>query len=424
MRITSFRRVIALAVILQALGFRAANATDYYVQGPLVAAGVADPGTGAQDNPFRSFWAPMHVLAPGDTLHILAGSYSALLYLTVSGNASAPINIVGDPGMLTQIHTASGNAIQFKAGVSYVSVSYFDVQAAASTASGIATEGASPVHHITIKHNRVHNCGGAGLQLTHADYLSVVKNTVYDNAWLSNGDPSGIDLYQLTNVDSSTTGNHNYIGSNVIYGNANHVASATSGLITDGNGIIVDDSQHTQLNYAAVAPAYLGGTLIENNIIFNNGGRAVHVNRSNNVTIRNNTTYKNNTGPSFVGLYVGEVEAMGSGNVSVYNNILWGNGSGYTSFQAQGSTNIWIDYNVAANVGTPTYIRLTTGTSWGSHSMTADPLFDLASILPATANFHILASSPAVGAGKPGAGAAYDFDGVKRPTIAALGAYE
>jgi parallel beta-helix repeat protein len=404
-------------------GIGAAEATDYYVQSPLVASGATDPGTGTQDNPFRSFWNPMKYLQPGDTLHVLGGPYSSLLYLTVSGTATAPIKIEGDPTNLTQIAVTTGNAIQFKAGVSYISVSNFDVSATAVGGNGIFTEGSAPVSHIGFYHNRVHDCGAAGFGLIHTDYVTVMRNVVYNNAWLSPSDSSGIDLYQLTNVDQMLQHNHNYIADNIVYGNANKVPKVAGTPVTDGNGIIIDDARHTQGGYLATAPAYTAGTLIENNIVFNNGGRAIHVFSSDNVTIRNNTTFMNNTDPT-TAVTSGEIEAMATGNVSIYNNILWALGNAQTGFEAQGSTNLYVDYNLVYNTATTTYLRRNTGEQWGVHNMLANPLFVNASTNPSIANFEIEAASPAIGAGKPGAGAAYDFNGVKRPSIAALGAYE
>jgi parallel beta-helix repeat protein len=404
-------------------GIGAANATDYYVQSPLVAAGAVDPGTGTQDNPFRSFWNPMNYLQPGDTLHVLGGPYSALLYLTVSGTATAPITIEGDVTHLTQIAVTSGNAIQFKAGVSYVNVSNFDLSATASDGNGIFTEGSAPVSHIGIYKSRIHDCGAAGIGLIHTDYVTVMRNVVYNNSWLSPSESSGIDLYQFTNVDQVLQHNHNYIADNIVYGNANKVPAVPGRDPTDGNGIIVDDSRHTKGGYLASAPAYTAGTLIENNIVFNNGGRGIHVFSSDNVTIRNNTTYMNNTDPT-TAVSAGEIEAMVSGNVSVYNNILWALGDAEAGFQAQDSTNLYVDYNLVYNTATNTYLRRNTGEAWGEHNILANPLFVNASTNPSIANFEIEAASPAIGAGKPGAGAVYDFNGVKRPNIAALGAYE
>src|SRR5581483_1870720 len=95
-----------------------------------------------------------------------------------------------------------------------------------------------------------------------------------NNSWPSNQGPSGIDIYELKNYDTAG-GYHNYIQGNVVYNNASKVPLAGKTYTTDGNGIIIDDSRHTQ-NTSLGAP-YTGHTLIENNVSFSNGGRGIHV---------------------------------------------------------------------------------------------------------------------------------------------------
>lgn len=366
----------------------------------------------------------MGYLNPGDTLHVMPGTYSSLLRITRSGKQGAPITVVGDPTTPTLIHTTTGNAIQLANGVSYVTIAHFDVQASDVNGVGIFTEGTVPVHHIVITRNRVHDCGAAGIAYIHGDYPSIMHNVVYNNAWTSPSDSSGIDLYQLTNTDQAT-GTHAYVADNIVYANANKVPPVPGTSTTDGNGIIVDDGRHTQNGYLATAPAFFGTTLIENNIVFNNGGNAIHVNKSDNVQIRNNTTYQDNTDPDFNGHGYGEIMVMNSGTVAVYNNILWSSGTAYAAYQSQNSTNDFTDYNVTYNVHQPSFYAVnSTGTFWGPHSVYGNPLFVNASTDPAKADFHILGGSAAFGAGMPGGGPAYDFDGVKRPSVADAGAYQ
>ncbi|MGI9595660.1 MAG: hypothetical protein ACR2QK_05850, partial [Acidimicrobiales bacterium] len=83
--------------------------------------------------------------------------------------------------------------------------------------------------------------------------------------------------------------------------------------ITDGNGIIID--QNRDFNYT-------GRTLIANNVIFDNGGRAVLVFESNRVDVLFNTTYHNGRTE---GLEGGPVElAAGTANeVRFINNMVW-----------------------------------------------------------------------------------------------------
>src|SRR5262249_59863401 len=78
-------------------------------------------------------------------------------------------------------------------------------------------------------------------------------------------------------------GFHNVIAQNIAHDNSNPPGG------TDGNGIIFDDGRHTQSDKLPYTPA----TLIENNLVYFNGGGGIHVFRSTNVTVRNNTAYWN-----------------------------------------------------------------------------------------------------------------------------------
>ena len=61
-------------------------------------------------------------------------------------------------------------------------------------------------------------------------------------------------------------------------------------------------------------------------MIFGNGGRGVHVYKSDHVTISGNTMFSNNQDP-YEGLIMpGEVSAVTAGDVQVYNNILYSDG--------------------------------------------------------------------------------------------------
>jgi parallel beta-helix repeat protein len=93
---------------------------------------------------------------------------------------------------------------------------------------------------------------------------------------------------------------------NICYSNELHVATgAESGgsgnTLTDGNGIIIDSMRDSrknalikhQLDKNGPKEPYRGRTLIENNLVYNNGGRGVHVFRSEKVDVINNTCYGN-----------------------------------------------------------------------------------------------------------------------------------
>jgi parallel beta-helix repeat protein len=96
--------------------------------------------------------------------------------------------------------------------------------------------------------------------------------------------------------------------------------SQSGGKTTDGNGIIIDDFRNTQLN--STNGIYKAATLIENNLVVDNGGRGIHVFLSDNVVIRNNTAYMNLKDKNLMnGPRNGELSAVKSGNVVFVNNL-------------------------------------------------------------------------------------------------------
>jgi parallel beta-helix repeat protein len=88
-------------------------------------------------------------------------------------------------------------------------------------------------------------------------------------------------LWRLVWYDQEP-GFHNVIRGNLIYDNMNEV-----GVHSDGNGIIIDNSGDNP-----------PPTLIENNIVFDNGGKGIQVYSAGNVTIRNNSCYHNSKDPA------------------------------------------------------------------------------------------------------------------------------
>jgi hypothetical protein len=405
-----------IVAMTQAAPLSAAVAADYYLAPPLQSSEV---GKGTQASPFTSTWYYNHVLKPGDTLHVLPGTYTTMLYLTASGSAAGGyIAIVGDPTSRPIFHVTSGSAIQLKAGTSYVSISGLDVSSSATNGSGIYTEGATPVHHLRIFNNYVHDCGGAGLGLVHNDYLTIVGNVVWNNSALSSQDTSGIDIYQPTNTDTAP-GVHITVAQNIVYNNYNTIPQPGQANVSDGNGIILDDGDHTQLGYLSTAPAYTGGILVENNVVYNNGGRAIHVYYTNNVVVRNNTTYMNEASAAFSAAKFGEIMTVNASNVQIYNNIMYPRGNGYYGYVGINSSNIDADYNQYFNGGSYRLTATSGGPLWGTHNFTADPLFVAPTTNPATADFHVHTTSPALAAGLPNAvlaGPAVDVLNAGRPS--------
>jgi len=185
--------------------------------------------------------------------------------------------------------------------------------------NGISVDGRSGTrfHHFKVKNCTVYDCGGAGITFIQADYITIENNIIYNCSWYTLWSSSGISLWQNWNSDNET-GVKNIIRNNICYGNRQYVpAIAFNCEFTDGNGIIIDDSENTQ--NGSTLGSYKGRTLIENNIVYKNGGSGIHTYKSKHVDIINNTAYLNSQSPELNG---GEIFPNASDDIRIFNNIL------------------------------------------------------------------------------------------------------
>jgi serralysin len=174
--------------------------------------------------------------------------------------------------------------------------------------------------------------------------------------------------------------------------------------------------------------SYPAATLIENNLVYGNGGMGINVYYSNNVTIRSNTVYDNIRDP-LITFAAGDISVWNSSYVTGANNIavtnvttnsklksiwdqtwdgtnignIWANNITFNGTPGQASTN-----GAHAPYGTP--ITAANGNILGS-----DPQF----VNLAANNFTLQATSPAIGSGTAAYGVpTLDLAGNTRSTIA------
>ncbi len=215
-------------------------------------------------------------------------------------------------------------------------------------------------HHIDILNCEVANCRGGGIHFAHSDSLRLIGNSTHHNATQNPAQHSGISIYQpIRWPDSEQRYWSIYIGHNFSYANYNGVMGAIG--ITDGNGIILDDSKYTQvgsLNEAqrrriAGAPRYPGRTLIEGNMCNYNGGSGIQIHSSANATVKNNTCVGNRQFAFLANwhyLNQGQVALTHSVDNHVLNNVLVSDavvhafgygGAPYAASDYDGGNNFW-----------------------------------------------------------------------------------
>lgn len=316
----------------------------YYVD-----ASVASSGNGLSEaTAFKTLAEAANATAAGDGVLVKNGTYSNFIE-TTSGTASGWVVWRNFPGHKPKIVFTSWQGIYIKG--SYVEIDGFTVQGnndnitladatnqpggcnatgnvqSIFNGNGILVDSRTSssnnpqgefYHHINIKNCVIYDCGGCGIGGIQTDYIKIENCTVFDNSWYSIYGTSGISLLELKDFNTESSANRNVLRNNIVYNNKMLVPWRDGGCkFTDGNGIIIDYSNGTN---------YTGKTLIENNVVYNNGGRGIHVFNSSNVNIVNNTCYQN---CSTADINEGEITIVGPSstrpavNCTVYNNIMF-----------------------------------------------------------------------------------------------------
>jgi hypothetical protein len=391
-------------------------------------------------------------LTGGDCVTVADGTYDETVVVSTSGSAASCTGYVvfraASPGGAKVVSTDQYTG--FTVAASYVIVDGFDLSdtsTGSAFGAGTNTLMAGKVivyHHIEAIRNIAHDSGGAGISAIHADYVRFEQNTVYNNSSRSDYGDSGIDLWEAQASDT-LPGFHIVIRNNYSYMNVE--SDIPANLQTDGEGIIVDSFDYADATYGTVP--YAQDTLIENNVIWGNGGRGIEAagaQPTSHVTIRNNTVMDNNRQKQ---MYPGaEIVSYGNDNAIYDNIVILGpddqNGSDgdqtYPILDNCGVSSggvtvsggsVWAN-NIVLNMKVSTALSYTSclmGTNTipaGTNLMGTDPgiAAEMSASMPTLADFTISASSPAAHAGSTVSYAPFDYDYVRRPKPPSIGAFE
>jgi hypothetical protein len=437
-------RPSATAFGLAALAFVAASAwtspahaatCNYYVNAVSGSDSYAGTSLAA---PFKTLNKAAITVPAGGTVCVMSGTYTAnassgaVLDIRRSGSDTAYTTYMAYPGEHPVIRTpsTSWNGILLQ-GVHHIVVDGFEVvgdaqsitqdvaNAYKTTTSYIPTNqsgigvtrfsGQITPHHIVLRNNIVHHAPCSGIQVVHADWVTVEHNETYANGWWSPSVCSGISVYENQAVDTAT-GYKVVVRNNSSHDNANLVPNLYTGTFTDGNGIIIDDNRNTQGPGNGIA--YPARTKVENNLLYNNGGSGAHAFYSQHVDFVNNTSYGNYKG---VTNQNGEIFANGSGDVTLYNNVMVGSGGVVKKTFTSNIGPVTFDYNVYWNGSV---------TGAGPHDVKADPAF--ASVVPGAAGFLYpsATSSQLINTGTTSFAPTDDYTYKTRTVVPDRGAYE
>ncbi len=415
------------------------TATNYYVS-----TNGDDNNDGlSSSSPFRTIQTAANLTNPGDVVYIMNGVYSNtytwedLVYINRGGTQGNPITYINYAGHQPKLSFNGWHGIKIEGGIGYIEIIGLEIEGNNSNinlndalnqaggcndpsgspdgfynGNGIASDGRynGKNHHITIKNCKVHNCAGVGISAIHTDYITIEDCEIYNNAWYSIYGTSGISFYQLWNFDNNS-GIRNIIRNNIVYNNRMFVPWIDAPCaITDGNGIIIDDSRNTQNGSAN--GNYTGRTLIENNIVYDNGGRGIHIFESEKVDILNNTVYNNGESTE---ISDGEITTIFVDDIKAHNNILYARTG--ERLNTTNGTNISYDYNVNFNSNLYSQIG-------GNSLLGQSPMFnDLNNF-----DFSLMSGSPAIDAANTTSGCYAEMDilNIQRPISSApdIGAYE
>lgn len=195
-------------------------------------------------------------------------------------------------------------------------------------------------HHLIIRDNEVFDCPGTGIAANGSDYVRVEDNLVHHNNYYSPWANSGISFYQSKDIDQYT-GAKFFVRNNESHSNENRVpfwfssSDPAQRVITDGNGIILDDGRGSQ---TAGSVPYRGGFYIQNNLVHNNGGRGINIFESDNVQIRQNGSYYNAriVSPAIDS----ELQLGAARNVEIFDNTIQARGDRkvYGQYEAENVT--------------------------------------------------------------------------------------
>ena len=289
---------------------------------------------------------------------------------------------------------------------------------------------------ITIKNNFIDNGLGEGIYIagnyqtvaaggcpsygnTHSDIL--IENNTINNSGFNGGQGDGIDLKAgLLNVT---------VRNNVIHNmHANYPAGITSdGIFSSavntgpdnisGNYIIENNLIYSGENHG-MKLSNQNGTIIRNNVVYNNVGVGIsftgsgnNLPNNTNVEIYNNTLYGNAGG----GLSFGYTN-----NGTAKNNLAFNNGSGAQSSAFGSSTNLVSNYNLYAPHGSSGG-----GLTDGFNSIILTSFSGIV-VDAQNADFHLIDGSPAIDKGTSISSVTLDRDNISRPQGSAwdIGAFE
>jgi nitrous oxidase accessory protein NosD len=281
-------------------------AATYYV-----APDGADDNPGTADQPFRTVYAGVQVLAPGDTLYLRAGTYQESLIDTIPSGESwdNPVTVKAYSGESVTLRPLSfGMPLAFGTPDSrYVIVDGLSLDAANNDAAVVWIGGGT--HHIRLVNCELKNSLTSGLMVSGQDHEFINLN-VHDNGstdfdhglyiWSSNNLVEGSKIYHNAgwgvhiHTGTGSGADNNIVRGNEIYENAWAGARGPGIILSSGTGNIAEGNRiwgnqgGIQIDYGSEnAQAYA-------NEIYDNNGYGISIGAgSQGAVVHDNNVYDN-----------------------------------------------------------------------------------------------------------------------------------
>ena len=410
----------------------------------------SDSGSGTSP-PFCTIGASATKAKAGDTVTVVAGTYSEKVRPSNSGSAGAPISFSASPSSNV---TVQGQANGFDlSGRSYITVQGFKISGTTSNGFQLLTSS-----NITLTGNTVSGAGNNGIYVRessnvavgqidgsgnsvagsvgHGIYVTSCTNvTVDNNTVTTSGQPTsgltkkGIYVSGSTGVTvrKNTIANNSNSGISIarstiwalVKNNTTH-DNATAGIEVNGTGTTqnVVDGNITYHNEDSGIQIYSGtnDNLVVNNLTYNNGDHGIDNYNASNMQIIGNSVYGNVT----AGINLEGDTSTASSGAKVVNNISVENG--INSPRTKGNIRIDNASLPGSSVDYDLVFLSVPGTmfQWGSsfpqslaesqqsnptlevHGIQADPLWNMQPARGSSnppgqgANFHLRSASTAI----------------------------
>lgn len=311
-----------------------------------------DANDGRSDaHPLRSPHRAIELAVPGDIVLLHDGIYTgtassrAVMSPRRSGEPHRWITVKNFPAARPRISTAGQAGLRIHADASTGSLAYLEfrgldfvgnaieapfehkgllgtddplVDSPGISLIGDGYDGAG-VHHVRIAGCAVRDCTSDGVFVDYADWIAIEDCDIVDNCRTTVGfAPSGISVMHHANFDGAVDVPKFLIATNRVHGNRltvfNHPHDEpTKHGYYNGNGILLD------ANATDETESYMGRTLVQNNLVYGNGGGGIQCWGSHRLDIVNNTVALNGQTPELKWGQLGLEFIRGS---SIVNNLV------------------------------------------------------------------------------------------------------